>query len=92
MDIWTWTAGLIGSCGMGLGVGCHIICRDHMRRITNLEIIIAEKVIGSGLAHGLRRSDCQRSAGHGDGQVRDQRSAQAVQDGVEAYRQGYRPF
>ena len=102
MDTSTWLAGLIGSCGVGLGLGCVIICRDHMRRITNLEIIITEKVIGSGLARGLRQSDCQQSDGLGDGPGPKEQearqaaaawaSAQAVQDGVEAYRRGYRPF
>lgn len=92
MDIWTWLAGLIGSCGLGLGVGCLMICRDHMRRIANLEIIIAEKVIGSGLAGCRRQSDSQQSAGHGDGRARSERMDQAVESGVQAYRQGYRPF
>lgn len=91
-----WTSFIPGFCA-GVGITfiiCTIWDRGIKRDIKQLQEDIAafDAATGSGLAHGLRRSVCQRSDGLGAGRPRDKRSEQAVQAGVEAYRRGYRPF
>lgn len=101
-----WTSFIPGFCaGVGITfVICTIWDRGIRRDIKQLQADVAafDAAIGSGLAHGLRRSDCQRSAGLGDGPGPKEQAARqaaavwaskkAVESGVEAYRRGYRPF